>query len=153
MRGASVPFQVPSRLVLERHGPEGSRRLEMCSVSETGTHGPWLFAEQGGSGGIARVKRGVDVEVPLNSLVVLPLKIKAGSSWALMVITSATCSLCFAAAPITSTIGDGTCRTFIFQFCFSVAPFLSCPVPNLGRECPNQESCNLDLCSAVWFSS
>lgn len=33
-----------------------------------------------GSGGIARVKRGVDVEVPLNSLVVLPLKIKAATS-------------------------------------------------------------------------
>ena len=32
---------------------------------------------QDGAGGIARVKRGVDMELPLNSLVVLPLKIKA----------------------------------------------------------------------------
>ena len=37
----------------------------------------WKQPDQDGAGGIARVKRGVDVEVPANSLVVLPLKIKA----------------------------------------------------------------------------
>ena len=43
-------------------------RVFLCSY-------PFFF--QDGSGGIARVKRGLDVAVPEKSLVVLPLKIKA----------------------------------------------------------------------------
>ncbi|CAE7840998.1 unnamed protein product [Symbiodinium sp. CCMP2592] len=55
-------------------GTPGAPSLCLRDLSSNGT------GLKDGSGGIARVKRGVDVEVPLNSLVVLPLKIKAATS-------------------------------------------------------------------------